>query len=381
MPRRLIVALVILLASISSLVLSGCNKDAGASATAEAKPVRVETIGRANIADLITYPATLRAYNEVRVFSTIPDQILDFPWEDGDEVERGQRIALIKKGGMDQGIANMSAQVEGIDAQIKNLESELERTRVLLDTGAVAQTAFDRIETQVATLRAQRKALLAARGQLADRAGDAYITAPIAGVIANKALERGDIAVPQFPLCRILGVDRLKVDIRLVEADVRRVHADQIVKLHLDAYPDRTFEGKVTSILPYMDPATRTNTIEVTLDNPVDAKSKQRPLKPGMYGRAEIVVAERSNVIVAPEPALLLDNEVLEKQKSGEVLRKAFVIDDQSVARQRIVRCGARKGSQYEVLEGLAQGDRIVIRGQHGLQDGQRVEVMEASPE
>lgn len=364
-----------------SLVVVGCDGDAATSQENLAKPVRVEKIARGDIADVLVYPATLRAHNEVRIFSTIPDLILEFPWNDGDEIERGERVALIKRGAMDQGLANMSAQVEGLDAQIANTESELERTRGLLAAGAVAQAAFDRLDTQLKSLQAQRKAMLAARGQLAVQAGNAYITAPISGVIASKALERGDMAVPQMPLCRILGIDRLKLDIRLVESDVRRVQVDQKVKLHLDAYPKQTFDGKVTSILPYMDPATRTNTVEVTLDNPKDEKSGQRLLKPGMFGRAEFIVAMHQNVLLAPEPSLLLDNDILAKQKPGELLRKAFVVDEQNIARQRLVRCGARKGSTYEVLDGLKEGDRIITRGQHGLQDGQQVEVMEASSE
>lgn len=369
-----------LMLGVLAVTAAGCNPDAAATQDSLGKPVRVEKVARGDIADVLVYPATLRAHNEVRIFSTIPDLILEFPWNDGDEIQRGERVALIKRGAMDQGLANMSAQVEGLDAQIANTESELERTRGLLAAGAVAQAAYDRLDTQLKSLQAQRKAMLAARGQLAVQAGNAYITAPISGVIAGKALERGDMAVPQVPLCRILGIDRLKVDIRLVESDVRRVKLDQEVKLHLDAYPARTFDGKVTSILPYMDPATRTNTVEVTLDNPKD-DSGVRLLKPGMFGRAEFIVALHDKVLLAPEPSLLLDNDILAKQKPGELLRKAFVVDDQNIARERLVRCGARKGSTYEVLDGLKEGDRLITRGQHGLQDGQRVEVMEASSE
>jgi RND family efflux transporter MFP subunit len=367
--------------AMAMAVSLGCRKGSVAETGAKAKPVRVEPVGRADITDLISYPATLRAHNEVRIFSTIPDRILDFPLEDGDEVKRGERIALIRRDGMDKGLANMAAQLDGVDAQISNIESELERTRGLLDAGAVATSAFDRLETQYKTLTAQRRSLDAARGQLAVTAGNAYITSPIDGVIAGKMLERGDMAAPQIPLCRVLGVDRLKVDIRLVESDVAKVHVGQDVVLYVDAHPGRAFQAKVTRVLPYMDPATRTNGVEITLDNAADPKTGQRALKPGMFGKAEIVVAERKGVIVAPEPALLLDNDVLAKQKPGEVIRKAMVVDAEGIARQRIVRCGARKGAVFQVLDGLSEGDRIVVRGQHGLLDGQRVEIVEAKPE
>lgn len=368
---------------LAVLIAAGGGCGGGKEATEQKETnaaVRVHTVQTGDIADTLVYPATLRAYNEVRIFSTIPDQILDFPWKDGDEIKRGDRVALIKRGAMDQGLANMSAQIEGIDAQVANLESERERTEGLLQAGAVAQAAYDRLDTQVKALHAQRKAMEAAKGQLAVQAGNAYISAPISGVIANKALEKGDIAVPQVPLCRILGVDNLKVDIRLVESDVLRVRADQEVKLRMDAYPDRTFEGKVTSILPYMDPATRTNTVEVTLANPKD-QGGRRLLKPGMFGQAQFIVAEHKNIVLAPEVGLMLDNEILAKQKPGQNLRKAFVVDQQGKAHVRVVSCGARKGDTFEVLEGLKAGEKLIVRGQHGLKDGQLVDVVEAKTE
>jgi len=118
--------------------------------------------------------------------------------------------------------------------------------------------------------------------------------------------------------------------------------------------------------------------VEVTLENPQDKKTGLREMKPGMFGRAELTVGRREQVLAAPEPALLLDNTLLKKQKEGEILRKAFVVDDQNVAKQRLVKLGARKGSYYEVLEGLAEGEKIVIRGQHGLKDGQKVKIISA---
>ena len=124
-----------------------------------------------------------------------------------------------------------------------------------------------------------------------------------------------------------------------------------------------------------------TYTVEVLVDNPKDETTGKRLLKPGMYGRAELVVDRRAQVLVAPEHALLLDNQILDKQQPGEVLRKAFVVADGGVAQKRIVKLGARKGTLWQVLDGLKQGERIIVRGQHGLKDGQRVEIVEAAKE
>jgi RND family efflux transporter MFP subunit len=338
--------------------------------------VRVQTLGREDIAEVLHYVADLEPYAEVELFSPVPDRILYFPVADGDEVKRGQRVALIRKEGIDHGLEQIVAQMEALDIQIANLEKELERSRQLLTKEVISKQMFDQVETQYKANKAQRKALAASKGQMAATASNAVITAPISGVIASKRLETGDMAVPQVPLCTVVALDRLKVKLKLIEADVTKVERGQEVQIHLDAYPGRTFLGRITNIMPYLDAGTRTNTVEVVLDNSRDEQGR-RELKPGMFGRAELVVAMHEQVVAAPEPALLLDGRILEQQKTDEMLRKAFVVDGENIARERLVRLGARKGSLYEVLEGLEANERIVVRGQHGLKDGERVEIVD----
>ncbi len=376
-------ALALCAACALALSGAGCKKPAqGAQEEAEKrKTVRVETIGRADIAEVLRYVADLQPFTEVKVASPLPERILSFPWKDGQTIRRGQRVALIRRESMDKGLEGLEAQIQSLDAQISGLETELKRSKDLLAAGVITQAVFDKVQTSYLSLQGQRRALVASRDQLVVTANNALLTAPITGVIADKMLEVGDMAVPQVPLCRILQIDRLKVRLRLVEADVPKVRRDQEVRLTLDAWPDRTFTGKVTTILPYMDAASRTNTVEVTVDNPVDEQRKERLLKPGMYGRAELVVDRREAVLVAPEPALLLDNQLLERQKADEVLRKAYVVDDRGIAHRREVRLGARQGSLLEVVDGLAEGERVVVRGQHELRDGQEVEVVEDKAE
>jgi membrane fusion protein, multidrug efflux system len=360
-------------------LLGGCKGNAKAEAKAEAKTVRVQLVSREDIDDVLSYPADLKPWAEVRVFSRMPDRILAFPWKDGDEVKRGSRLAVVRAGGISEGMAQVGAQIDALDAQISTQKSDLTRMKELLTSGAIAQAEYERLESGLTASQAQRRALTAGQGQLAATASDGTIVAPISGIIADKMLQVGDMASPAVPLCRIITVDQLKLELRLVESDVTKVRSGQQVQLKLDAYPGRVFQGVVTTVLPYLDQQTRTNTVEVAVDNPKDPKTGERALKAGMFGRAELVVSKRNAVLVAPEPALLLDSLILEQQKPGEMLRKAFVVDEQGVAKQRLVRLGARKGSMLEVLDGLAEKERLIVRGQHGLKDGQKVQLVEAA--
>jgi membrane fusion protein, multidrug efflux system len=367
--------MVMMLLAMSALV--SCKKgEAQATEGTEDSTVMVATIGRQDVADILSYVADLRPYAEVKVFSPVPDRILYFPWKDGQEVKRGETIALIRKESLDKGLEQMVAQMESLDAQIHNLESELARSKDLLAAGVITRQIFDQVQTSYLSTRAQRKALEASKGQLAVTANNAVITAPFAGVIAGKMLETGDMAIPQVPMCQVYDLTRMKATLKLIESDVAKVKIGQEVTIRLDAYPDRTFKGTVTGIMPFLDQATRTNTVEVMLDNPVEKATRTRAIKAGMFGTAEIVVAIHVQALVAPEPALLLDAKLLAEQRSGELLRKAFVVGLDSVAHEHKVKLGTRRGSTVEVIDGLAEGDRIVIRGQHGLKDGQKVRIV-----
>jgi membrane fusion protein, multidrug efflux system len=358
--------------------LPGCGADKSAKTSSQeeaARPVRVQTINRMDLDETINYVVDLLPFTEVKIFSPVPDRILYFPWKNGDEVRSGQRIALIRKEGLDRGLDQIAAQMEALDIQIQNIKSELDRSKGLLQAGAITQQIYDKVQSQYLTTLAQRRSLEAGKAQMAVTAGNAILTAPIGGVIANKMLEPGDIASPMMPLCKIMNIDRLRAELKLIEADVHKVKIGMEASIQLDCCPNQIFSGKISRIFPYLDSQSRTNTVEVTLENPVNIKSGVRTLKPGMFGTAKILVSKRTNVQVVPESALLLDTELL-KQKEGGLLRQSFVVDKEGKAVKRQVRLGARQGSIYEVISGLAEGEQIVVRGQHGLKDGQKVEVV-----
>lgn len=358
------------------VILSGCGGKTAKTGDGEvARPVRVEKVERADIDMALVYGTELLPSTEVKLFSTVMDRILSFPVEDGDTVSKGDVLVMVRREGMDRGLEQLGAQAAAQDAQLRNLASELERTRDLFAKGVATRQTLDQVQTAHEAAVAQRKALLAGRGQLAATASNAVIKAPISGVFASKMLEVGDIASPAAPLGRILVVDPLKLELKLVEADVSRVRMGQDVELIVDAWPGRRFTGRITRILPYLDAETRTNTVEVTIANP-KTPAGEFELKPGMYGRARLITDRRTGVLVAPDEALLLDTRLDAQAAPGELLRRAVVATDNGTASLRIVKLGVRDGSRWEILDGLNDGERLVVRGHHGLKDGQRVKVV-----
>jgi len=365
----------------AGLLLAGCDGAPGRAAAATAPaatPVNVQPVERADLTRELLYVADLEASASVAVYSTVADRIEEFPFEDGDEVRAGQRLAVIRSDGLDRGLAQVAAQLEGLEAQVTQAESEVRRAEELRDRGVLTEQAYEQAVTAHQAAVASRDAARASFDQLSITVADAEVTAPVEGVIADRRLERGDMASPQVPLCTVLDTDPIRVDLRLTEQDVARVRVGHPVALALDAYPGETYTGEVVRILPYLDAATRTNTVQVHVPNPADADTGERALKPGMFGRATLTVDRRDQVVVAPTDALMLDSRLLAAQEPGQELRRAYVVDDQGRAETRQVELGLRDGDRVEILAGLDQGDTLVTRGQHQLADGEAVLVVAA---
>jgi len=338
-------------------------------------PVEVTTLATADLTRTVSYAADLQASAEVQLFTTVSDRVLAFPFEEGEFVEQGQRVALIRRATLDKGIEQLAAQIEGLDVQLASQAQELDRSTELLAGGVITQQMFDQAESGYAANVAQRRALQASLDQLALNAGEAAVMAPVGGVLAHRSVDVGDRTSPSMALASILVMDPLEVALDLSESDARQVAVGDVVAVTVAAWPERSFEGTVTRVYPYLDPAARTNTVELALPNPMDDTGRYL-LKPGMFGRADLVVDQRDDAVVAPQQALVLDSLLLAEAAPGQDLRRAYVVDADGIARERRVELGLREGELYEVRDGLAPGDHLVIRGQHQLRDGEPVRIV-----
>ncbi len=361
------------LSLIVLVTLAGCT--AGHSSELDSDDlvaaVQVSAVQRADLEERVDSVAHLQASQVVKVYAPVSERIVHFPYEDGDEIARGELLASIRSDSLDRGLEQMRAQIEGLDAQIEAQEADLARSRQLLEAGVLTPQAFDQAAAALTANQAQRRSLEASYQQLAVSRGYTQVVAPIDGVVAFRQLQEGDWASLQVPLATILDVDPLTVSLSLIEEDVTKVREGQVVEVRVDAWPGRVFTGEVERVMPWLDAATRTNTVEVELANPVDPGTGLRALKPGMYGTASLVVDHRADAIVVPERALVVDADAL--AAGGH---KAFVVSRDGAAEERLVKVGTRYRDQREVLSGLDAGERVVVRGQHALVDGEPVRVV-----
>ena len=140
---------------------------------------------------------------------------------------------------------------------------------------------------------------------------------------------------------------------------MRLIKADQPVQMLVDALPDVAFAGSVARVSPVVDAATGTFRVVAQF------KDDSGKLRSGMFGRVRIVYDQRSDALVVPRAALVGDN------KDASV----FVVD-KDVAKRRKVTLGYADGGQVEIVDGLAEGEKVVTLGQAALRDGAKVQVI-----
>ncbi len=192
---------------------------------------------------------------------------------------------------------------------------------------------------------------------------DSSVAAPFAGLVARRHVELGEFVQPGKPLFELVALDPLEAIFSLTELDTERVRLGQRVAISVGAFPDRTFEGRVSFIAPTVDPTTRTLRIKAEIDN------ADGVLRPGLFARVSLGVAERQNVMMVPAESLI--------QRVGgvSIYRVRAAAGNEAKVERVSVEVGASKGSLVEVRGPIEPGDRIVRRGHGGLASGMVVVV------
>ena len=288
-----------------------------------------------------TYTSTIQAYVKNNIAPQTAGRISRILVDVGDNVKKGQVVAE-----MDQ------TQLAQIELQLKNNETEYNRLKELYEVGGLSKSDLDAIEMAYNVSKTQYNNLKE----------NATLVSPINGVITARNYDAGDMYAMSAPIYTVEQIVPVKLLVGISETDYTKVKKGDSVEITADALPGQTFNGKVRKIYPTVDPATRTFTVEVVIDN------GNSVLRPGMFARAKVNFGMNNSVVI-PDVA------VVKQQGSGE--RFVYVLnEDNTVTYQKVV-LGRRMGAEYEVLEGLSDGAKVVTGGMIRLKDGIKVIVTE----
>lgn len=313
----------------------------GMAAAVETGLVELGTISRA-----VTVSGVVEPIRTIGVNSQLSGALLTVEAEEGLRVREGQVLARVDD-------RELAAQEVSAEASYLVAEAAFERAEQLRNSQVITIGEYERDRTAYAAARAQLE-------QLRTRRGYAIVRSPLNGVILEKRVEAGDVVAPQTQLFRIGDVSTMVVRVPVSELDVVELSPGATASLMFDAYPARTFTGRIRRIFPSADPNTRLVPVEVALDDAGAATAR-----PGFLARVTFALGARSGVRLVPASALV----------SGAGSQAVFTISDGRATR-RSVQTGLTSEGRVEVLSGLEPGDTIVITGSNTLRDGAQVRVV-----
>ncbi|MFK8016084.1 MAG: efflux RND transporter periplasmic adaptor subunit [Gammaproteobacteria bacterium] len=333
------------------LAVAGCQNGEDAKSEDETEeevlptPVEVALVSRGDISAVYTGTATLEADGEALVMAKVGGLIETLLVNEGDVVAANQPIARIEDD-------RLKLEVKRARANLERTAQEYKRNVELHEKGLLPAGTFEGLKYDLDALKAAY--------ELAElELNNATVRAPIAGVISERLVKAGNTITANVGIFRITDLDPLLAYLYVPEREFRKLKADQPVQMAVDALPGQYFEGRIQLISPVIDAATAT--FKVTAE--INDESGQ--LKPGMFGRVNVVYDTRRGVALVPRVALL-DN---------ESDTSVFVIED-GIANRRDVSVGYSDGGSMEVIAGLQPGDQVVVIGQNGLKQDAMVHVI-----
>lgn len=383
-----------------ALTLSGCGKgDAAPARDAKndnnnAVPVEIAVASRGQIAASYSGTATLTADHEAQVASKTTGILKKLLAEEGMTVKEGQLLALLDDSSARAQLAQAAAQMAKADATFAYAEQSM--SKQLIPKRDFDQAKFDRENL--------RAAYESARLQLEFT----RIVAPVGGVIAERSVKLGNLIQTNQNLFRIVGMDPLQTVLSVPERQLGILKAGQTVALEADALPGKKFAGHILRIAPVVEAAS--GTFRVTCE----FHDQTGLLKPGMFGRVEIVYDQRADALTIPRSALVEEDGetavfVVDKapvkpasdaktdskdakdakakpEASATAKTDAGAKDDASkaapgfIARRKLIKVGYSEGDKVEVRSGIDSGTQVITVGRNAVRDGTSVQVINIEP-
>ena len=261
--------------------------------------------------------------------------------EVGDYVVKGQVLAEMDR-----------YQLEQLELQIQNDEVEYARLKGLYEEGGVSQSDFEAAELGYKVRKTNYQNLLE----------NTILRSPINGFVTARNFDKGDMFSMSAPLFTVQQVIPVKLLVGISESEYTKVKKGDTVSLTVDALPGRSFTGKVNRLYPTINAATHTFNAEVLVQN------ADRALRPGMFARVKVVFGTNHRVV-------LPDQCIVKQEGTGQ--KFVYLLNLDNTVSYVPVTLGRHIGTEYEVIDGVNEGDTVVRKGQSTLKDGIKVLVIE----
>ena len=337
--KRVLKSLLIVCA-VAGVACSGNEKKQQAvEHTKELSKVTVATAARRNVTQSVSFTGTVEAQVVNNIASQQPLRITKILVDVGDHVKAGQTLVTLDNSSLVQA-----------SAQLENSKKEYERAKELYEFGGASKSEFD----------GRKLSYEVAKSAYNNLVENTTLVSPVSGVVSARNFDVGDMA-SGYPVLVVEQIRPVKIMINVSESLFSKIKRGMKVYVTLDAYGDEKFAGRIARIYPTINNTTRTFQVEVSIPN------NDERIRPGMFARVTLPYATVNRVIIS-------DRAVNKLMGSGD--RYVFIYNPaDSTVRYSKVELGQHMDYEYEVISGVEAGEQVVVLGQLGVTNGEKVEL------
>jgi len=311
-------------------------------------PVETNEPGTHTLYAFYSGTASLYAENKTEVAAKVGGQVVRINVEEGDIVKVGRELAQIESD-------RLRLEVQSREANLNKITQEITRKQELYEQKLIPRDSFE-------SLRYDKQSAEAALAMAKLDLAHTRIRAPISGVISARSVQRGNTIGSGQTVYEITSLKTLQADLFVPERELNRIKVGQVAQVKFDALTSDTKNpliAKIKRVSPVIDSSTGTFKTTLELDN------AEGLLKPGMFGRFNVVFGEHKDVMTVPRTAIT----ELDGERSVY-----YVIDDK--AKKALLETGYENDGLVEIISGLDGTEAVVTLGQAGLRIGSKVNVV-----
>ena len=352
--------------------LTGCApKTVPAAAPEVVRGVHLVQVATRKTPNLVDAVGTVHAAETATLSAQITGTIANIAVREGDRVRAGQTLIAIEAAQMTAQVERAEASIAAMEQQVSAAESDaalaastLRRYEMLKAEKSVSPQEFDEVATRskaasarLAALRAQQAEATAAASVARTMQGYTRIRAPFDGVVTERKVDPGAMAIPGSPLLTVEKSGRLQLEISVDESLLPSVRTGAAVPVIIDALGDRRIAGRVARIVPVADPGSRSFLVKIDLPSTPGLYS-------GMFGHTSLPRGNSRDVLMLPRTALV----------TRGAMQCVYVVGADHIAGLRYVSAGPVDGNEFEVLSGLSAGESVVDSPGEAELGGKRIE-------
>ncbi len=330
--------------------------------------VEVDSVKTGSIKDIQQFTGSVFPYYQYIVAPKVSGRIIEIRKRIGDWIQRGEVIAKIDDAEYQQAVLEAEASLKIAQASMAEAESqfalakqELERDKSLQKKGIASaseldasMTNYDAQQSRLKLAQAQVEQREAALKSAEIRLDYTVLVATEPGFAGERFVDEGSLLTPNSPVISVLGIDNLIIRTTIIEKDYGRIQIGQNTEVEVDAFPNKYFKGTVARIAPMLQEASRMAQMEIEVVN------DSLLLKPGMFARVNIVLAEKEKTQLVPSRSVVT--------RDGK--KAIFLIDQENKkAIFSLVEIGIVTPEKTEILAPQISG-LVVTLGHHLLVDG-----------